>query len=221
MAAGIDGLRRHLQLPSPIGINLYSLKMKLDLYLFVWSFHVYVMKFASYQDLFTAFFCIYFDETSDTNPADVAATLKRLPESLSEAVEALENDKVLHELIGQKLLVAIKGVRKVQYYCLLRSNRYQQWYISTNLLFFKMSLNSLRSSIIRRIRMHISNSFTDTNEPCEWSLSNNLLAEFQVEIYGQIDPWDWFISLKQKHFVTGWKFPTRIHLVDLISGKQN
>ncbi|KAL0866515.1 hypothetical protein Bca101_045633 [Brassica carinata] len=51
MAAGIDGLRRHLQLPDP----------------------------------------------TDTNPADVAATLKRLPETLSEAVEALEKDKVLHE----------------------------------------------------------------------------------------------------------------------------
>ncbi|XP_013605508.1 PREDICTED: protein fluG-like [Brassica oleracea var. oleracea] len=72
MAAGIDGLRRHLQLPEPI----------------------------------------------DTNPADVAATLKRLPESLSEAVEALEKDQVLHELLGQKLLVAITGVRKseVEYY---------------------------------------------------------------------------------------------------------
>ncbi|CAF2168637.1 unnamed protein product [Brassica napus] len=72
MAAGIDGLRRHLQLPDPI----------------------------------------------DTNPADVAATLNRLPETLSEAVEALEKDKVLHELLGQNLLVAITGVRKaeVQYY---------------------------------------------------------------------------------------------------------
>ncbi|KFK34567.1 hypothetical protein AALP_AA5G162400, partial [Arabis alpina] len=66
MAAGIDGLRRHLQLPSPI----------------------------------------------DVNPADVAATLKRLPQSLSEAVEALDKDQVLHELLGQNLLVAIKGVRK-------------------------------------------------------------------------------------------------------------
>lgn len=72
MAAGIDGLRRHLQLPEPI----------------------------------------------DTNPADVAATLKRLPESLSEAVEALEKDQVLHEFLGQKLLVAITAVRKseVEYY---------------------------------------------------------------------------------------------------------
>ncbi|KFK34564.1 hypothetical protein AALP_AA5G162200 [Arabis alpina] len=72
MAAGIDGLRRHHQLPSPI----------------------------------------------DVNPADVAATLKRLPESLSEAVEALDKDQVLHELLGQNLLVAIKGVRKseIEYY---------------------------------------------------------------------------------------------------------
>ncbi|KAF8079457.1 hypothetical protein N665_1026s0014 [Sinapis alba] len=72
MAAGIDGLRRHLQLPDPI----------------------------------------------DTNPADVSATLKRLPETLSEAVEALKKDKVLHELLGQNLVVAITGVRKseVEYY---------------------------------------------------------------------------------------------------------
>ncbi|KAF8044966.1 hypothetical protein N665_5921s0001 [Sinapis alba] len=72
MAAGIDGLRRHLQLPDPI----------------------------------------------DTNPADVAATLKRLPETLSEAVEALKKDKVIHELLGQNLVVAITGVRKseVEYY---------------------------------------------------------------------------------------------------------
>ncbi|XP_023638546.1 protein fluG [Capsella rubella] len=72
MAAGIDGLRRHLKLPSPI----------------------------------------------DVNPADVAATLSRLPESLSEAVEALDKDEVLHELLGQKLVVAIKAVRKseVEYY---------------------------------------------------------------------------------------------------------
>ncbi|KAL9832210.1 putative glutamine synthetase [Arabidopsis thaliana] len=54
----------------------------------------------------------------DINPADVAATLNRLPETLSEAVEALDKDKVLHDLLGQKLLVAIKGVRKaeVEYY---------------------------------------------------------------------------------------------------------
>ncbi|XP_010412750.1 PREDICTED: protein fluG [Camelina sativa] len=72
MAAGIDGLRRHLKLP--IGI--------------------------------------------DVNPADVAATLSRLPESLSEAVEALDKDEVLHELLGQKLVVAIKAVRKseAEYY---------------------------------------------------------------------------------------------------------
>lgn len=62
-------------------------------------------------------FIISFDETSDTNPADVAATLKRLPESLSEAVEALEKDQVFHEFLGQKLLVAITAVRKVHQCC--------------------------------------------------------------------------------------------------------
>lgn len=43
----------------------------------------------------------------------MAATLNRLPETLSEAVEALDKDEVFHDLLGQKLLVAIKGVRKV------------------------------------------------------------------------------------------------------------
>lgn len=53
----------------------------------------------------------------------MAATLKRLPESLSEAVDALDKDRVLHEFLGQKLLVAIKGVRKV-HSCLLVFNRF-------------------------------------------------------------------------------------------------
>ncbi|XP_010556518.1 PREDICTED: protein fluG isoform X2 [Tarenaya hassleriana] len=68
IAAGIDGLRRHLPLPEPI----------------------------------------------DTNPSEVAATLKRLPQSLSESLEALQKDNVLHDLLGQKLLVAIEGVRKAE-----------------------------------------------------------------------------------------------------------
>ncbi|KAL0724961.1 hypothetical protein Bca4012_039560 [Brassica carinata] len=86
MAAGIDGLRRHLQLPDP----------------------------------------------TDTNPADVAATLKRLPETLSEAVEALEKDKVLHELLGQNLVVAITGVRKV-HYCSLVPRTDLQWRVNASL----------------------------------------------------------------------------------------
>ncbi|KAF7149318.1 hypothetical protein RHSIM_Rhsim03G0088700 [Rhododendron simsii] len=66
IAAGIDGLRRHLTLPEPV----------------------------------------------DTNPASLDSEPQRLPRSLSESVEALEKDGVFSDLIGEKLLVAIKGVRK-------------------------------------------------------------------------------------------------------------
>ncbi|XVF55560.1 hypothetical protein PTKIN_Ptkin06aG0045700 [Pterospermum kingtungense] len=68
VAAGVDGLRRHLHLPEPI----------------------------------------------DANPATFEGTLPRLPTSLSESLEALEKDNVLREMIGEKLFVAIKGVRKAE-----------------------------------------------------------------------------------------------------------
>lgn len=53
-------------------------------------------------------------EPIDANPFDVASQLERLPQSLSESVEALENDKVLREMIGEKLFAAIRGVRKAE-----------------------------------------------------------------------------------------------------------
>ncbi|OMO73719.1 Amidohydrolase 2 [Corchorus olitorius] len=68
IAAGIDGLRRHLRLPEPI----------------------------------------------DANPATLEGKLPRLPSSLSESLEALEKDNVLREMIGEKLFVAIRGVRKAE-----------------------------------------------------------------------------------------------------------
>ncbi|KAH1039610.1 hypothetical protein J1N35_041353 [Gossypium stocksii] len=72
IAAGIDGLRRHLHLPQPI----------------------------------------------DANPATLEGKLSRLPKSLSESLEALQKDNFLKELIGEKLVVAITGVRKaeIEYY---------------------------------------------------------------------------------------------------------
>ncbi|KAK8491708.1 hypothetical protein V6N12_059842 [Hibiscus sabdariffa] len=72
IAAGIDGLRRHLRLPQPI----------------------------------------------DANPATLEGKLPRLPTSLSESLEALQKDEVVKELIGEKLFVAITGVRKaeIEYY---------------------------------------------------------------------------------------------------------
>ncbi|CAK9134024.1 unnamed protein product [Ilex paraguariensis] len=73
IAAGIDGLRGHLNLPDPI---------------------------------------------ADANPDSLGVELERLPKSLSESVEALEKDTILKDLIGEKLLIAIKGVRKaeIKYY---------------------------------------------------------------------------------------------------------
>lgn len=72
VAAGIDGLRRHLLLPEPV----------------------------------------------DQNPEDIKASLRRLPESLSESVESLERDEAFKDLINEKLLIAIRGVRKaeIKYY---------------------------------------------------------------------------------------------------------
>jgi hypothetical protein len=59
------------------------------------------------------------DIETDKNPS-LCANLPRLPQSLPESLEALKKDSVLEDLIGEKLLVAIKGVRKV---CLRRSFR--------------------------------------------------------------------------------------------------
>ncbi|XP_062001966.1 protein fluG-like [Rosa rugosa] len=69
LAAGIDGLRRHLCLPEPI----------------------------------------------DTNPSSLEGELQRLPTSLLESLEALKEDGLFKEFIGEKLLVAIKGVRKAEF----------------------------------------------------------------------------------------------------------
>ncbi|XP_027936750.1 protein fluG isoform X1 [Vigna unguiculata] len=66
LAAGIDGLRRHLPLPEPV----------------------------------------------DTNPNP--ETLQRLPASLSESLDALHKDDFLKEFISEKLLTAIKAIRKAE-----------------------------------------------------------------------------------------------------------
>ncbi|KAL8135908.1 hypothetical protein AgCh_010505 [Apium graveolens] len=66
IASGIDGLRRHLNLPEPI------------------------------------------------NEDPQEGKLQRLPKSLSESVDALEKDSALEKLIGEKLLLAVKGVRKAE-----------------------------------------------------------------------------------------------------------
>ncbi|PWZ55683.1 Protein fluG [Zea mays] len=68
VAAGIDGLRRHLKLPEPI----------------------------------------------ESNPSDHSSKLKRLPQNLQESVESLSADKVLHELIGDKLVTTAIAIRKAE-----------------------------------------------------------------------------------------------------------
>ncbi|KAF7818658.1 protein fluG [Senna tora] len=73
IAAGMDGLRRHLSLPEPV----------------------------------------------DTNIEDHPEELQRLPSTLSESLEALDkDDDIFNEFIGEKLLTAIKAVRKaeIKYY---------------------------------------------------------------------------------------------------------
>ncbi|KAL6141892.1 hypothetical protein ACLB2K_060178 [Fragaria x ananassa] len=50
----------------------------------------------------------------DTNPSSLEGELQRLPKSLSESLEALKEDDLFRDFIGEKLLVAIKGVRKAE-----------------------------------------------------------------------------------------------------------
>ncbi|KAI7739475.1 hypothetical protein M8C21_001017 [Ambrosia artemisiifolia] len=54
----------------------------------------------------------------DENPDILRDKLQRLPVSLAESVEALAKDAALEALLGEKLVVAIKGVRKaeIEYY---------------------------------------------------------------------------------------------------------
>ncbi|VAH15977.1 unnamed protein product [Triticum turgidum subsp. durum] len=53
-------------------------------------------------------------EPIESNPADYATKLKRLPQDLLESVESLAADKTLHQLIGDKLITAIIAVRKAE-----------------------------------------------------------------------------------------------------------
>ncbi|KAL6641020.1 hypothetical protein ACP70R_019201 [Stipagrostis hirtigluma subsp. patula] len=53
-------------------------------------------------------------EPVESNPADYASRLKRLPQNLQESVESLSADKVLHELIGEKLVTAAIAIRKAE-----------------------------------------------------------------------------------------------------------
>ncbi|GAB4847979.1 hypothetical protein Ancab_039399 [Ancistrocladus abbreviatus] len=50
----------------------------------------------------------------DTNPSSLDGELQRLPKSLSESLECLQKDDMFKDLINEKLLVAVKGVRKAE-----------------------------------------------------------------------------------------------------------
>ncbi|KAI4371324.1 hypothetical protein MLD38_019572 [Melastoma candidum] len=54
----------------------------------------------------------------DVNPYDLGDKLQRLPASLNESLQALRADSILKDLLGEKLLKAITGVRKaeIEYY---------------------------------------------------------------------------------------------------------
>lgn len=54
----------------------------------------------------------------DENPDNRKGEVPRLPKSLSESLEALTENVILREMLGEKLLVAVEGVRKaeIQYY---------------------------------------------------------------------------------------------------------
>ncbi|KAJ4705017.1 Glutamate-ammonia ligase-like protein [Melia azedarach] len=53
-------------------------------------------------------------EPIEANPSSLDGKIQRLPVSLSESLQALHKDDVLQDIIGEKLLVAIKGIRKAE-----------------------------------------------------------------------------------------------------------
>ncbi|CAA7390700.1 unnamed protein product [Spirodela intermedia] len=53
-------------------------------------------------------------EPVEINPADLVPTPPRLPSVLAESVKALEGNEVIKEMMGEKLLTAILGVRKAE-----------------------------------------------------------------------------------------------------------
>ncbi|XP_073112233.1 protein fluG isoform X2 [Elaeis guineensis] len=57
-------------------------------------------------------------EPIETNPSFHASKLRRLPKELGESIEALSGDEILNELVGEKLVTAVIGIRKaeVDYY---------------------------------------------------------------------------------------------------------
>ncbi|KAK6942730.1 LOW QUALITY PROTEIN: Glutamine synthetase, catalytic domain [Dillenia turbinata] len=66
-------------------------------------------------------------EPIDENSANLDAKLQRLPKSLAESVEALEKDDIFKDLIDDKLLTTVNGVRKAEVeYCYQNKDAYKQ-----------------------------------------------------------------------------------------------
>jgi hypothetical protein len=50
---------------------------------------------------------------AESNPADCDSKHKRLPHDLLGSVESLAADRILHELLGDKLVAVVIAMRKV------------------------------------------------------------------------------------------------------------
>ncbi|KAM0938868.1 putative glutamine synthetase [Dioscorea sansibarensis] len=56
----------------------------------------------------------------ESNPSGYESKLKRLPKELQESVDALDQDQILKDLIGHKVVSAVIGVRQVHYQLLVQ-----------------------------------------------------------------------------------------------------
>ena len=86
----------------------------------------------SYQPTFFVIRC------TEANPSSLEKELQRLPKSLAESLEALNKDDVFMDFLGEKLLTAVEGVRKV--------SLYQMLYFTVIILHFTISLKYIVAS---------------------------------------------------------------------------
>ncbi|GAY64438.1 hypothetical protein CUMW_233610 [Citrus unshiu] len=140
IASGIDGLRR-LCLPEPIGSvsliaklcdsnnrsSMLEHKRTASLYRIALALWYPIGLPQRYLYWYLVRIELLAHVVLDANPASLDGKLQRLPTSLSESVQALEKDDILQDMIGEKLLIAIKGIRKaeINYYS-LNKDAYKQ-----------------------------------------------------------------------------------------------
>ncbi|KAK4351475.1 hypothetical protein RND71_030788 [Anisodus tanguticus] len=99
LTAGIDGLRKNLSLPAPIEKYIkaddeISLSIKEIIHII--------------SDILLAFFVKQID--SPVNQEDY----RRLPDCLTESLNALEEDTLFNNMMGENLVVCIKAIRKAE-----------------------------------------------------------------------------------------------------------